>query len=200
VCEKRQKMTISEHKMELQERMQGFHYTDQELIDNYYNVKEKVGKVPTFRDICNKEISAVLQWQYVKRYGTWNNFLKTISERPNPKRIISYSEKDFVDNYYKIKEKLGRVTGYRDITNKQLSRMSIGVYYNRYGNYTNFLKSIGETPNLEHMEHIHQELIDNYHEVENKLGRFPTSNDIYNPEISNIRTQYYKDLVSGTTS
>lgn len=54
--------------------------TKQDLIDNYYIVKEALKKKPTSSDIDNHELSQYKSSNYAKLFGSWNNFIKEIGE------------------------------------------------------------------------------------------------------------------------
>lgn len=60
-----------------------YKYSKQELIENYYRAKKKLGKIPTFRDLNNKTISMINPASYNRHFGTWNNFLKSLGEPVN---------------------------------------------------------------------------------------------------------------------
>ena len=53
-------------------------YTDEELIKEFYKVKEILGKCPSFEEMKKhaKYYPCIMRW----RFGSWNNFLKTLGE------------------------------------------------------------------------------------------------------------------------
>ena len=51
-----------------------------ELIDNYYLVKEKLQRKPVAEDMNNEEVSGIKLLHYRNTYGTWNKFLEAIGE------------------------------------------------------------------------------------------------------------------------
>lgn len=117
-------------------------YSEQDLIDHFYKIKKKLQHTPNSRTIKNKKLSKITVFAYINRFGSWNNFLNFIGEPVIKTR--SRPDQDFIDNYYNVKEKLGRIPNYIDMDNKELSKIPIGTYCYRYKNYSNFLKSIGE--------------------------------------------------------
>ncbi len=54
--------------------------TQDELIDNYYAVKEKIERKPVAEDMNNETISAIKLRHYQNTYKTWNKFLEAIGE------------------------------------------------------------------------------------------------------------------------
>ena len=54
--------------------------TPDELVDNYYTVKEKLERKPVAEDMNNEDISKIKLLHYRNTYGTWNKFLEAIGE------------------------------------------------------------------------------------------------------------------------
>ena len=54
--------------------------TKQDLVDNYYEVKEKIKRKPTQDDINKEDISKYKVSVYRNLFGSWNNFIKEIGE------------------------------------------------------------------------------------------------------------------------
>lgn len=54
--------------------------TPDELIDNYYAVKEKIERKPVAEDMNDESISSIKLRHYQNEYGTWNKFLEAIGE------------------------------------------------------------------------------------------------------------------------
>lgn len=112
--------------------------TKKEFEDNYKEVKEKIGRTPTGKDmnILGKySLSA-----YGRRFGTWNKFLESIGENLNKKDNISKA--DFIGEFLRVKSVIGHVP-----TTLEMSKHG-GIGRNSYkriwGSWSNFLKEQGE--------------------------------------------------------
>jgi superfamily II DNA or RNA helicase len=135
--------------MELQEIMKNRkrisgNYTRQDLIENYWNIKKKLGyaqeEVPTFNQFL--EESRIPSTYYKNLFGGYTKFLKFIGERVNMSKNITKEE--LIDNYYQMKNKLGRQPHYLDINKKTVSNFSTTPYNDNFGSYNKFLQTIGE--------------------------------------------------------
>jgi hypothetical protein len=137
--------------MELQEIMknrnrQSGNYTRQELIENYWNVKKKLGRIPKYKEFFRIENSRFSSTYYANQFGGYTKFLKFIGERVNMN--VDITKQDLIDNYYQMKEKLGgRRPQHDDFYNRSLSMISIRPYQRIFGTYNKFLEAIGETFN-----------------------------------------------------
>ena len=58
-------------------------HTEQELLDNLYNVWISKGKQPTRNDMNNHDISCVSSGAYIRKYGKWSTALKAFVEYTN---------------------------------------------------------------------------------------------------------------------
>ena len=77
--------------------------TNEALKVDYYEVKQKIGRVPTLMDMARdgKYEKSI----YSRHFEGWNNFLKVIDQPINKKFRITREE--FVNEFKKVKSKLG---------------------------------------------------------------------------------------------
>ena len=134
---------------------------EEELIKNYFNVKNKLDKVPTFTEM--DKYGEFCGATYTDRYGSWNKFLKKIGDKINRKKII---EEDLIKNYWDLKSKYPDLTQ-EMMTKKNGSLFNLSVYVDRFGSWNKFLATIGEK--IRHRMNITEEdLIRNYKNLKNK--------------------------------
>lgn len=77
---------------------------------------------------------------FARTFRNWRGFTSSIGEY-EPEAAERLNE-----NYYRVKEIVGYIPSGRDLDNKDISKYVVGTYAYHYGNYTNYLKSIGELP------------------------------------------------------
>jgi len=176
--------------------------TKQDLIENYYELKVKLGRRPTGRDMVlgvnqyghgwaevlqakdKNKISGRTRYsknEYDQVFGSWSNFLKLIGDYD---REISRDE--LIRNYYDVKAKLGRRPKYTDFHNRTVSKYSSGPYEHKWHHFRDFLKDIGEIKKDCHptMYYTKQDVLDNFAEVTKKLGRPPTREELWDKSLS----------------
>ena len=119
--------------------------SQEDLKDNYYNVKSKIGGIPRISDMKNKKISYYSASQYLIRFGSWNKFLQSVGEKQNRYFNVDVKKEDLIDNYYQIKRKLGKLPMCKDIKIKHGSKYGGSHYWKTFGSWRNFLRYIGET-------------------------------------------------------
>lgn len=150
---------------------------NQELIDNYYAVKDELGKVPSVKDMDNKNISHFSSSTYSRRFGGWNNFLFEIKENFNYK---TYSRDDLIQEYDRIKKQLGSVPTINQM--KKLSNISPATFANHFGSWNAFLEHMGENVNKKTKitESDKQNCMKVFEKLKKELGHVPKSTDIQN--------------------
>lgn len=138
--------------------------TINEFENNFKNVKEQIGKTPTTKDmnvLGQFSISA-----YARKFGTWNNFLKTQNIKVNKKHKIP--KEDFIKEFKRVKSILKKVPTKTEFD--KVSNISSNSFKRIWGGWNNFLKNIGEKPN--HREDIiRDELIAEYKKLKEYLGK-----------------------------
>lgn len=138
--------------------------TKEKLIENYYTVKEKLGRQPHHSDI-NKSLYSLSV--YRNYFGSWNKFLDSICE--DIYQVIKYkniSKEKLIENYYKVKEKVGRQPSSIDINNKKNSLYSYSVYKRLFGSWNKFLLEVGEP--IRNYNISKEQLINNYYTLKDK--------------------------------
>jgi len=121
------------------------HYkpSENELLENYHDVKKRLGRVPRSREM-KRPLSKYSLSQYLIRYNTWNSFLVKIGEIPHIKSRICTKD-DLISYYYKIKnEKLG------ESNPRPLTRNEFGKSYRKqvkeyFGSYRNLVLELERT-------------------------------------------------------
>ena len=158
-------------------------------IKEYKELKEKLGRVPFSTDLPSVSL-------YGRLFGGWNKFLDFMGEpserrtmrRSNKVKLIKYKPEplskeeeskiyqEYVKEYYRIKQELGRVPKIEEL--EKMCKFSVGSHFNTvFGTkgkgkgYTFFLKSIGDEPYFKRFSD--QELIERYKKAKEKVGRIP---------------------------
>ncbi len=176
--------------------------TKQDLIENYYELKVRLGRRPTGRDMVlgvnqyghgwvdvinareKNRLSGRTRYsknEYDNVFGSWQVFLKLIGDYDK-----EIPREELIRNYYNVKEKLGRRPKYKDFHNRNVSKYSSGPYEHKWGHFVDFLKDIGEVKKDCHptMYYTKQDVLDNFAEVTKKLGRPPTREELWDKSLS----------------
>jgi len=158
-----------------------------DLIANFYMVKEKLGRVPTSNELEEQGIFSL--GTYKNRFGRFNSLLEELGEE-HSLRSDSISREDLVTNFYMVKEKLGRVPSLDELGEQ--GNISIRTYNNRFGGYNNLLEELGENPLPPHNFVDQEDLIRNFYMVKEKLGRVPNLTELGELGIFGQRTYHKK--------
>jgi len=111
---------------------------NQDLIDEYFRVKKELGHQPT--SIEFGKLSKHSTASIIRRFKTWNEFLKSTGE---PVLLdMNIQDQDLIDEYFRVKKELGRQPTYRELD--KLSKYSVPTIRMRFKTWNAFLKSIGE--------------------------------------------------------
>lgn len=141
-----------------------------DLISAYYNMKQRLGHIPTFHEVNNSGKYGVDYYTY--HYGSYDQFLRQINE----KTTLKTSDAELVQNYHEVKKMLGRQPSSNDL--RLYGRYSYQIYLKRYKSFNNFLTSIGE-PIIRADYNVTKEiLMEEYKKVEEKLGHKPSAEEI----------------------
>lgn len=178
-----------------EKKLKKFKIPSEKLIQEYYFLKEKLGKQPTTSDIhskCKFSFSA-----YRKRWGTWTMFLQTINEpifqrklhlkKLSQEKIITTQR--LKENYKVVKNRIKKTPTTKDMS--VLGKYSISTYERNFGTWNNFLACIGEMPNKKHMI-TKDEFINEFRRVKSLLGHVPTTLEMQ--QHGNISANSYKRL------
>lgn len=118
--------------------VQNKNISEKDLIDNFLEVKRKLGKIPIIGEM--KKLSKFSISVYARRFGSWNSFLASIGERLNKKQKISKDE--FISEFMKVKQKIGHAPTFKEM--KRHGEIAPNSYKRIWGSWTNFLKERGE--------------------------------------------------------
>ncbi len=181
--------------------MEGHHsnssFNDDDIIEEYYRVKEKLGKEVITSTDMNKHAkfsSGVASW----RFGSWTAFLNKIAEGQG--KWERRDEQDLIDEYYRVKTQLKkeRIT-WNDMLRH--SKFPPNKYNYLFGNWGTFLKIVrGEITSQTYTE---EELINEYLRVKRELqkdsltvqdiilnGKYPPY--LYKLKFGNLKQFYEK--------
>lgn len=110
--------------------------TKKQLIDNYYKLQKKIGKVTRLiLKLSNGSKYTAVYYQRV--FGSWLDFLKIVDKGNH--RFIT--QKDIKREYYRLKKVLGRQPLYIDFCYKnKKSKFSNKLIDKRFGGWKEFMK------------------------------------------------------------
>ena len=166
-------------------KLKTFRISSDNLIKEYYAIKDKFHKQPTIA-IIEKE-SKYSSSVYRKRWGSWNNFLKSINEALLHNKSIT--KKELYENFLDIKKQIGKTPTSNEIN--ILGIYSKSTYERHYGSWNKFLKSIGDNPIKKH-KISEQEFINEFYKVKSILGHSPSTIEMR--KHGNIAPNSYKRL------
>jgi len=141
------------------------HNINYDIVKNFENLKEKLGKIPTWR-----ELDKTLRYKIKKEYGNYTNFTNSLSipfSRTKP------TNKQLKNEYLRIREALGDVPTGKNI--KELSTLP----FNSFNEYplTKLQIECGDRPNLQ--KNVSKEILkDEYFKVVKTLGKHPSKKEL----------------------
>lgn len=168
-----------------EKKLKIFRISSEKLIQEYYFLKEKLGKQPTISEINTK--SKYSSSVYRKRWGTWNFFLNAINEPIIQNKSIT--RKEFEDNFKDVREQIGKTPTTTDMN--ILGKYSSSAYERNFGTWNKFLRSIDVKPNKIH-KISKDDFINDYYRVKSLLGHVPTTLEMR--KHGNIASNSYKRL------
>jgi superfamily II DNA or RNA helicase len=139
--------------------------TKEDLIKNYYNIKEQLGnKMPSSNEM--EKYGKISIHEYVRKFGTWSEFLLEIEGMVKLRRNIP--DEELIRHYLELKKELNRVPTSHDM--KMHGKFSDTVYTNRFGSWYKFLETIGEEAGYKPTTSgiTKEDLIRNYWDLKNK--------------------------------
>ena len=111
----------------------------EELRLNYFDVKSKLGKQPTSTDL---QFHGKFSYQvYLKRFGSYNNFLLSVGE-PIMRLCASISKEALFQEYLRVKIEVGKDPKIKDIN--EYSKYHISIYQKRFGSWLNFMEEVSD--------------------------------------------------------
>lgn len=135
--------------------------TKDDLVTNFLDVFNKVGKVPTASDMIENGIYSIST--YERNFGSWNEFLETQGFRPTKRHLISKQE--FIAEYKQVKAKLRRVPTKAEFD--RYANISSSSYRRIWGSWSKFLREQG----VRTRDISDQELIAEYSKLKEYLGK-----------------------------
>jgi len=113
-------------------------YTNEELIKAYFELKERLGKQPSRKDIDRYRRGSCSE-TYRHRWGSWTNFLTSIGE-PSQKKW-KLTKKELIDAYFELKKDIGHQPRSTEISR---GGYNLSSYIRHFSSWTKFLSAIGE--------------------------------------------------------
>jgi hypothetical protein len=150
----------------------------EELIANFYNIQEKIGKRPGLHDM--KKHSDYGSSQYTYKWSTWNNFLASIDEktkmlnfRPNKTQTATFLA--LVENYMRIRKKMRKEPTSEEMD--KYGKYPIEYYNFRFGSYSNFIMLMGNE--IEKWKNFtKKQLVKEFQKIKTLINRPPTITDM----------------------
>jgi superfamily II DNA or RNA helicase len=207
----------------------GSKYNKKYILNKYKKVKNKVKNIPTLKEIKTygkiserpferhygsypdflEKVGDYEEYQKrinkIRRFPTnnipWNKNKKGVMPQSwcKGKKLIQWDKNDLRKNYFRLKEELGKQPSCRDIDKD--GKFNHTQYTKVYGSYPDFLRNIGEPilNNKESSKLDRQDIIKNYLEMKNKLGREPTNRDLQTSKGSRYSSHLYRKIWGGLT-
>lgn len=142
-----------------------------ELIDEIQRLTRELGHTPTQSDMnFIGEFSASM---YERRFKTWNIALKEASVEVNAR--YSISQEELVKEMQRLASQLGHAPTQNDMSHQ--GEFSVRTYQLHFGGWNAAIEAASLELNR-HYDISKQELIDELHQVADKLGRTPAYNDM----------------------
>ena len=123
--------------MEMQEKLERQYYTNEQLIQNYLNVKKILNRIPTSTEINDRKISCISVSAYATHFGTWVNFKKHIEGTKSIHRERKYNDEQLRINYQNVEDVVKGFPRAIDLDNKKISFIGKSSYVKRFGNLRN---------------------------------------------------------------
>lgn len=144
--------------------------TKAELVERFNQLYNELGRVPNREEMGYTEP--------IKRlYGGYNNFVRAMGHLPNFLR----TKQDYINYIKRLHKKLKRVPSLNDLEDSGVYRLSI---YKMFGSYNKLLELAGfETREMTYTDKTEEELLSDYIELCNKLGRWATTRELESVDI-----------------
>ena len=109
-----------------------------ELIRDYRRVQLAIGRPPSISDI--QEHGKYSPSTYTRKYGSWSKFRELVS---NPVKTEKLSIDELIENYYTVKEMLGRTPNGKELA--KYGQYGGRTYHKYFGGHRKLLEYLGET-------------------------------------------------------
>lgn len=144
--------------------------TKEELIERFNKLHNELQRVPTQTEMGHREP--------IKRlYGGYNEFLRDLDHLPNFLR----TKDDYIKYIRNLHKELIHVPSLSDLEHRGIYRLSI---YEIFGSYNNLLIAAGfEAREKIYTDKTREELLADYIELCNKIGRWATTRELESIDI-----------------
>lgn len=140
--------------------------TNQQLINAYFNLKRNLGTPVRIEDM--DALGLYSSSVYRKRWGSWNEFLKSINEPLLQEKKIS--KERLIEEFKRLKEMIGKIPTVNDM--KQHAKFSVATYERAFGSWNRFLSTVGFSIIKKH-NISEDEFITEFKRVKDLLGHTP---------------------------
>ncbi len=138
--------------------------SNNQLIEDYHRVEKLINKSPLFISDYEKYGKYCSQ-MFDIRFESWKKFLRSIGQ----KSVLEITNEELIEDYFRVKSQLKKKVVFRRDYEK-LGKYSDTSIRNRFGKWSEFLKTIGE--DTSHIKKINKEmLIEEYKRVKELLGK-----------------------------
>lgn len=131
-------------------------WTEQDLIDNFYETERNMQKAGVFkdrefksvgvRDIKDRRFSKISLRQYLNKFGSWNNFLDYIKVEKNKITPTDVKLEQLAEKYFQLKQELS--LSKEEVLTRQQFQERWNYFgskkINKLGGWEAFIKLLGE--------------------------------------------------------
>lgn len=141
------------------------------LLEILVSIYEESGEVPTCRQTMN--LTGFGHGTYSNYFGSWNEAIeKSGLDVKNRKNI---PDEELIDEIRRLRRLIGRPPCGHEMN--KLGKFSANIYQRRFGSWNDSLKEAGLDIN-KRRRIPRQDLIDELHRLEERIGKSPTSQDM----------------------
>lgn len=164
-----------------------YRVSSEDLVKEFMRVKSSMGRQPTISEMdSNGKFSSSA---YRKRWGTWNNFLRSINQPLIQDKSIT--NEALKADYYEVKRKMGRAPTRKDMVD--VGKYGKSMYDRRFGGWNKFLESIDQSQSITKKHMIpRDEFVNEFKRVKSRLGHAPNASEMR--KYGNIAPNTYKRL------
>ena len=162
-------------------------YTRNQLIGIVLELKERLGKTPTIREI--QQYNHICLATFIRFFGSWKNTLKTLNLSSSIEQKKSIKQKILIEKLIGVYKKLGRLPLISEYHQFDLPDQE--AYCRYFGSWKNVLQIANLQPK-NRQNYTDKELIDKLCNLKNILGRSPTIMDMNEAKDYPSGRAYYK--------
>lgn len=166
-------------------KLRSFQITNEQLINAYFELKQKLGKQPTIEDVNLR--GTYSSSTYRKRWGRWNLFLVHINEESLVNRDIT--KNDLILNFQRVHDTIGKTPTTQEM--RLLGDYSKSSYERYFGGWNKFLETRNIVPTKKH--NIPKEnFISEFKRIKSLLKKVPTKSEF--DKHSNISSNSFNRI------